>query len=652
MKTLSVPFRHPIPLLICVFLAVAVAVPAALGITGIAQARILADPGLLVRVGLPAVLAIHHLAMATTLGALVLAAVILPQDPPGTGRGPRPRERAMGIAAVTGAVWAFAAAAILVLSYSDLIGQPVSTSAEFGRQLGSYVTEQDLGRTWLAMAAIAVCTSTLAFALRSAVGTAATLVLACTAVIPLSLIGHAAGSDDHNGAVNALALHLLGVCLWVGGVIGLGLITRWLPKDTAVVHTVISRFSALAGVAFCLVLTSGIINAAYRIANLEGLATPYGSLALFKTAATLVLGYIGWKHRRWIQGKGHTAGNNARLWRLIGVESVLMAAVMGVSAVLGKTPPAPRVSEPDVTPAKVLTGYVLPPELQLGSWLTQWRWDWLWVAAALLLAFAYLVGIRRLRAAGVRWPAHRTLLWLGGLSLLVYVTSGALAVYLPVLFGMHTATYLLLAFAVPLLLTGARPYALASATIPKRADGSFGWREAMGLWPGSAPGRLLSRPAVAGVLTAVALAVFYGSPLFRWSLADHVGHELMITASLVVGMVLAAAVLGTGSGEGDRAGMFTLLGLSALMGLWAAYIGYLGQPLQAEWFASLGRTDAAGVLADYRSGAVSTMLAGTAPLLVAGLTLATRNTGAGHDWSKGPGHEQDHRIDSEHTPTG
>lgn len=643
MKTPSAPFRHPIPLLFCVFLAVAFTVPAALGIAGIAEPRTLADPGALVRVGLPAVLAVHHLAMATTLGTLMLAAVILPQDPPGAGSGARQRERAVGIVAVAAAVWALAAAAIIVLSYSDLIGQPVSTSAEFGRQLGSYVTEQDLGRTWLAVTAIAVCTSTLAFALRSAIGITTTLVLACTAVIPLSLIGHAAASDDHNGAVNALALHLLGVCLWMGGVIGLALITRQLSTDTKLVHTVISRFSALAGVAFCMVVISGIINAAYRIANLDGLATPYGSLVLFKTAATLALGYIGWKHRHWIQGRGGSTGNSTRLWRLIGVESVLMGAVMGVSAVLGKTPPAPRVSEPDVTPAKVMTGYVLPPELQLGSWLTQWRWDWLWVAAALLLACAYLIGIRRLRAAGGRWPVRRTVLWLGGLSLLVYVTSGALAVYLPVLFGMHTATYLLLVFAVPLLLTGARPYALASATIPKRTDGSFGWREAMGLWPGSSPGRLLSRPAVAGAFTAVALVVFYDSPLFRWSLADHVGHELMITASLAIGMVLAAAVLGKRPREEVRAGICTLFGLSALMGLGAAYIGFLGHPLQVEWFASLGRTDTAGVLADYRSGAASLVLAGVVPLLVAGLAVGVRLDKAGGAHSGSPAQGKGHR---------
>ncbi|MFY9633437.1 MAG: cytochrome c oxidase assembly protein [Cellulosimicrobium cellulans] len=633
MNTLSTRTRPDVllRLLPAIILAAASAMIVALAVTGISQPRLLADPGPLVRFALPAVLALHHLAMAATLGALVLSALILPQGDPGRAKASGARERAMTIAAAAATVWAGAAGVILVLSFGDLIGRPISVSDEFGQQLTSYLTEHALGRTWLGMTAIALATATMAFAVRSAAAVTATMVLAGGAVIPLSLIGHAAGSDDHNGAVNALALHLLGVCLWVGGVTVLGLIAGTLKTTGETMSTVITRFSALAGIAFALVVVSGIINTAYRIGDWGALMSPYGLLVVFKTLTTLVLGYIGWKHRRWIAGKSGPSADTRLVWQLISVEAVVMGAVMGISAVLGKTPPAPRAIEPGVTPAKVLTGYVLPPELEAMSWLTQWRWDWLWVAAAVLLATAYLRGVRRLRAAGSDWPPRRTLLWMAGLVLLVYVTSGAPAVYLPVLFGMHTAGHLALTFAVPLLLTGARPYLLASATLLPRNDGTVGWREALSVWPDSGLGRLLTRPAAAGVFTAVALAVFYYSPLFRWALADHVGHELTIAAFLATGMVLAGAVLGTRPRSTCQAGVFTLLGISALLVLWSVYTVTLGQPVQGDWFASLGRTDNPGVLADYRSGAVAMLLAGAAPLLGAALALTLRNnkTGSG-----------------------
>ena len=44
------------------------------------------------------------------------------------------------------------------------------------------------------------------------------------------------------------------------------------------------------------------------------------------------------------------------------------------------------------------------------------------------------------------------MLVLAGLVLLVYVTCGAMALYAPILFSVHTAAHLLLSFPVPLLL--------------------------------------------------------------------------------------------------------------------------------------------------------------------------------------------------------
>ncbi|SDR05565.1 cytochrome c oxidase assembly protein [Arthrobacter crystallopoietes] len=628
MKTLST--RHtgtagPRWLTTGVISASAAALITAVAVTGIAAPRLLADPGAIVRWGLPAATTLHHLAMAVTLGALAIAAAVLPRAT-GNGRPHPAREQAMAVASAAATVWTLAAASVLILAYADTVGLPVSGSLEFTEQLAFYMTNHILGRTWLSITVISAIVATLAFAVRSPGAVTATTLLAATAVVPLSLIGHVAGSDDHNGAANALALHLLGASLWTGGVITLGLIAGRLTASTDLMRATLRRFSVLAITAFALVVTSGVINTAYRIGGWDGLVSTCGSLVVFKTMATLALGYIGFEHRRWIAGKTGTVSARRLVWQLISVEIVVLGAVMAVAAVLGKTPPpVPRVPEPPATPANILTGYDLPSELTASSLLTQWRWDWLWIAVAVILAVAYLTAVRRLRTAGTPWPVRRSVAWLAGLALLVYVTSGAPTVYGPVLFGMHTAAHLLLIFAVPLLLTAARPYLLASKALPRRTDGTLGWREAMSLWPDSGPGRLLSRPAAAGVLTAVALAVFYYSPLFRWSLSDHVGHELMITASLVIGLVLAAAVLGTRPRSGDRAGVFTLLGLCALLVLWAVYTAALGQPVQGEWFASLGRTDAAGVLADFRSGAVAMLLAGTVPLLCAAAAIALRS---------------------------
>ena len=83
-------------------------------------------------------------------------------------------------------------------------------------------------------------------------------------LLPMALIGHSAGGDDHYGAVNSIGLHLLGACLWVGGIIVLAVISGTLgTKD--ITGQVLRRYSSLALISFFLVFCSGIINATIRI---------------------------------------------------------------------------------------------------------------------------------------------------------------------------------------------------------------------------------------------------------------------------------------------------------------------------------------------------------------------------------------------------
>ena len=107
-------------------------------------------------------------------------------------------------------------------------------------------------------------------------------VLAIAALLPLALAGHAAGTADHMNSVDSLALHLVGVCVWVGGLAGLLLISRRLQSQRPVV---VARYSTLAGWCFALVAISGLVNAALRLGGWSALASAYGLLVIGKVAA-------------------------------------------------------------------------------------------------------------------------------------------------------------------------------------------------------------------------------------------------------------------------------------------------------------------------------------------------------------------------------
>lgn len=583
---------------------------AALEFAGVTAPRQLLDPGSLVRWALPIATALHHFAMSLTWAALVFAVAVVPR-----GDGEEPAyKRTLAIAWGAAMVWTFAAVAVVILGYADTTGQPLTGSNAFVAQLFYYITDIILGQAWGATAVIAALTATLIALTRSRAGIAITAVISLAAVIPLSQLGHVAGVEDHDGAVNALALHYLGAGLWTGGIIVLATISTALFKGGhPTADRVLARFSGLALIAFVLVVVSGLINTVYRLDSWEALASVYGTLVIIKTVATVALGFVGYLNRRLILARSAETGARSRVWQLIAGEVIVLSAVMALGAVLARTNPGlERVREPDVTPAEVLTDYILPPPLGLAEWVTQWRFDWLWIAVAVLALTAYAAGVLRLRATGRSWPLLRTVAFVVGLVVLVYVTSGVPNIYAPILFSIHTLRHLVLVFVVPMLLIAGHPHRLTSLLARSRTDGTTGWYEFVRAWKTSAVGQMLSRPSVTAVLVVVVAIGFYYTPLFPLALHTLVGQELANTAALLAGLLFAASVLRV---PGDSRRILTVLSVAIAVGAWAVLIATSPVLLQPEWFTELGRDWGVPPLADQQRAAAGLLLSGTMPLL-------------------------------------
>ena len=577
------------------------ALAAALLYSGAAATRQLSDPGALTRWALPVAKAANNTALAAVIAALLFAVGILPRQlrpsrRPGNGdQGPEHPAftAALRLAAVAAVVWTLAAMAVLVFSFSDVAGLPVSGDANYTAGFIGFMTDIGTGQAWLAITMVAAVVATLIFGLRSLPGLGATLALATIGgLLPMALIGHSAGGDDHYGAVNSIGLHLLGACLWVGGIIVLAVISGTLGTRD-ITGQVLRRYSSLALISFGLVFFSGIINASIRITSLDQLSSPYGVLVVIKALATLLLGAIGFMHRQWIIPELGSKSGKRVLWQLITVELLIMAAVFGVATALARTaPPTPEELPPDASPARILTGYELPPELVGSSWLTVWRWDWLWVTFALVTGIAYLVAAARLRRRGDGWPVARTISWIVGLLALTYVTSGAPAVYGKVLFSAHMLDHMALTMVVPLFLVLGSPVTLALKALPPRRDGSKGLREWI-LWlVHSKYSAVITHPLFAAANFAGSIIIFYYSPLFGFALREHVGHELMNLHFLLTGYLFILSMIGQDPLPRRAPYPLRLLLLFATM----AFHAFFGVALtsstaliQASWFGSMGR---------------------------------------------------------------
>lgn len=582
--------------------------------TGAAAAPVLLDPGALVRWGLPVVKAVHDLALATTIGSLLLAAGVLPPTSPAWPRTVR-------IAAVAAVVWTLAAVAVLVLGYADVTGRPVGGAA-FGSELGYFVTTIDYGRQLMLTAAFAAVAATAAVGVRRPGGAALALVLAVVAVVPLALTGHAAGAASHEVATTAWWLHVLGISAWLGGLVALTAVSRPLGNALPVAAR---RYSAIAGWAFALVVVSGAANAYVRLTGPEDLLHGYGLLVLAKSVATALLGVAGWMHRRSVLPR-LDADPAARglFWRLVSGELVLLGAATGLAIALSRSaPPVPDTPPADPTPAERLIGEPLPPPPTPVHWLTETSVDLLWLVVAGGLAVAYLLGVRKLRARGDAWPVHRTLLWLLGCAALVYVTSGAPAAYGRVLFSAHMVQHMALSMMVPAPLVFGAPVTLAMRALPRRTDGSYGPREWLLLLVESRWARFVSQPVVAAVLFAGSLIVFYYSPLFSLALRTHVGHELMMIHFLLVGYLFVNAVAGVDPGPTRLAYPLRLMLLFATMAFHAFFgVSLLSSDtlLVSDWFSSMGwGIDA---LADQQEGGAIAWGIGEFPTVLLALVVA------------------------------
>jgi putative copper resistance protein D len=537
------PQVEKLPLTLAAVAVVAVVIPAGLlGGAFVPPVAGMPDVGAVVRWGLPVVRTIHDLAAASTVGLLVMAAMIIPE-----ARNTSRRIIAARYACACGVAWVVAGLVGLVFSFANLSGTKLSDPA-FGAQLQTFVFQLEFLRVAAISSVMALVVTIGAGVVRRRSGMCALAALSILAILPLSYAGHAADAAGHDTAVSSLALHLVSAVLWVGGLLALAMLRPLLGTGLAVS---VRRYSALAGCCFAAVAVSGVSGAWIRLGSIGNLASGYGALVILKVVALVTLGLLGWLQRSRVVDRIASDPLAARLFgRLVLVELVVMGAAFGLGTALsGSAPPGSGVPVVRADQASVLTGYSAPDgPIAAGGWFTVWRLDWLWFAVAALAVTLYLLGVRRLRARGDSWPVARTIGWVLGWAIFVWATCGAPGVYGRVLFSVHMVMHMTVSMAAPILMVLAAPVTLALRTLMPRHDDTLGPRELLLALVHSRYLAVLGNPVVAAVIFFGSLIAFYFSPLFELALRTHTGHVLMTTHFLLAGYLFAWVLVGVDPG--------------------------------------------------------------------------------------------------------
>ncbi|MET0861392.1 MAG: cytochrome c oxidase assembly protein [Microbacterium sp.] len=575
------------------------------------------DPGPLVRWGLPIATLAVNISAACMVGALVTALFALRS-------GEREFDAALDMSSISAAVFTVAAATTGFFTFVNAFNPALGFGPEFGAQLGRFLVETESGRVWLLTTVAGAALTVLTFAVRSWTATLFVAILAIAALVPMGTQGHSGEEANHNAAVVALVLHILAAAVWLGGLVLLVVIRPLI--DRSKLAAVMARYSSIALAAFIVVAISGTVRAVIGVGAWDNLATPYGAILLAKVAALLALGVLGAWYRVRLIGKLSQDAANRRFWSLIALELAFMGLASGAAAALARTAPPTTTNLPEVrTPAEILTGDALPPELSLDRWFSAWSLDLVWAFAAGFGVFFYLVGVWRLHRRGDRWPIYRTVLWVAGLVLLFWVTCGPVNAYQQYLFSVHMVGHMLLSMAIPVLLVAGAPVTLAARAIRKRDDGTRGGREWI-LWAVHSPvARILTNPFVAAGLFIGSLWAFYYTDLFRWSLYDHLGHEWMTAHFLITGYLFVLTLIGIDpvAYRLPYAGrLLILIGVMAMHAFFGIAIMMQTGLMVSEWFGAMGRTWGATPLEDQYVGGGVAWSVGELPTLILAITVA------------------------------
>jgi putative copper resistance protein D len=529
------------------------------------------------------------------------------------------------------------------MTYLSVSGSALSYGSTFTDGLWLFATQIELGMllVWNLGFAFLLSLSTLAFTGRRM--NAVNAAIAIAGLYPLAETGHASSDAGHALAVNSLLMHLVGISIWVGGLIALYAVFR---GDNERAGVLVSRYSTLAFVAFIMVAVSGVTSGVIRLYEPADIFSSYGILLMLKAGLLVILGLLGARHRLGLVKK--LGERSVSFWRLAIFEIAVMGLAFGMGTALARTqPPLDAAEFAPLTPAEILTGDKLPPELTDLAWVTVWDLDVLWMSVCLGAIALYLYGVSVLQKRGDKWPLIRTVSFVSGMLVLLYVTNGAMNAYQEYLFSVHMVGHMVLSMMVPVLLVPGAPVTLLSRAQTARKDGSWGLREWV-LWAVHTPfAWFVSHPLFAGLNFALSLVMFYYTPLFRWATEEHVGHQWMLVHFLITGYLFVQSLMGVDP-QPHRTGyplkLMLLIGTMAFHAFFGLGLMNEKSLLLADWFGAMGRTWGDDPLADQAIGGAFAWGVGEIPTIVIALVVVTQ-------WSRSDDRERK-RLDRASDRTG
>lgn len=511
-----------------------------------------------------------------------------------------------------GFLWALSEMFVIVLTLSNLLAQPFSASLDF-TSIHSYLSQTALGKVQLTEMVIALIIAIIIPIIRNMRSSILLFILGMIGIITPIFQSHGSQSGMHGLAIGSLIFHVIGITLWVGGLISL----FFMPAEAR--NIALPRFSTLALWASMIVAISGAANAWSRLNFISAWSSSYAYIVIAKIILTLTLIGIGYKHRRFITNK--LTGSKAMM-RLLLNEAIIMLVATALGAWLAKSaPPLVDGVELNVDRALAITGIRMPAAPTLSNLLLGYEADGFFIGLLLIVTFLYIRGVVILSNNGVKWPIGRTISFALGIATIDFATSGGLGVYSHFAFSFHMIAHMILGMVAPIGIILGAPITLALRVFPVGRDrDERGMKGLLVAILHSKPLAVLTHPVLALAVFDGSLFIMYFTSLFGNLMTGHSGHLLMNIHFVLAGMLFFHVIVGIDPNPRKVPHLVRIILLFAAMSIHAFFsIALMSTTalLDGGYFASLQRPWFVDLLADQKLGGSIGWAMGEIPIVIA-----------------------------------
>ncbi len=516
------------------------------------------------------------------------------------------------LAAVTSLIWMISNAFFIVLTLANILNAGISEVLQ-PNILRSFILQIPLGQYLFTQLLLSILISLIVPRFNS-IGTGTFLLLATLLAIVIPVFqSHSASSGSHSMAIGSLAIHVIALALWVGGVFALAFLT---PESRA--HAV-PRFSVLALWAAIAVVVSGSVNAFIRLDFKEAWTSSYAYLVIAKVFLTVGLIVIGYLHRKNLKKLSEIKGS--KFLQLILAEVVIMTVTLAIGSLLASSQPPVRESGLEIDRALSIVGVKMPPAPNLSRILLGYEPDAFMIGLLIIAVALYVKGVMVLTKRGDKWPVGRTISFAIGISAVDFATSGGLGLYAHFSFSWHMVAHMTLGMIAPIAIVLGAPITLALRTLPQgRNPQERGVRGTLLSVLHSRYSSIIVNPVGALVIFDGSLFLLYFTSLFGTLMNTHAGHLFMNIHFLLAGFLFFHVIIGIDPNPKRPPFLVRIVTLLAAMSIHAFFSVALMSSstlIDSGYFAALQTPWVGELLADQNKGGAIGWAMGEIPILIA-----------------------------------